>query len=154
MNLVAGDLEPTAGDARRSIKLRVGRYAQHFVDALSMEDTPVEYLRSRYGSMRKEDGSELKEHDVRAMLGRFGLAGHHHHQVHVLATRLFLTVVAVWRGRPSADPSALWCALRRCVGLLHACGKQMCTYMKSMLLCYKNVDKCSAIICILASWRL
>jgi ATP-binding cassette, subfamily F, member 1 len=81
MNLVAGDLEPTLGDARRSIKLRVGRYNQHFVDALSMEDTPVEYLMRTYGHMRKQDDTELKEHDVRSMLGKFGLAGHHHHQV-------------------------------------------------------------------------
>ena len=81
MNLVAGDLEPTNGDARRSAKLRIGRYAQHFVDALSMDDTPVEYLLRTYGHMRKEDDTELKEYDVRAMLGKFGLAGHHHHQV-------------------------------------------------------------------------
>lgn len=81
MNLVAGDLEPTVGDARRSFRLRVGRYAQHFVDALSMEDTPVEYLLRTYGHIRKEDDTELKEYDVRAMLGKFGLAGHHHHQV-------------------------------------------------------------------------
>lgn len=81
MNLVAGDLEPTDGEARRSIKLRVGRYAQHFVDALEMDDTPVEYLMRTWGHIRKEDDTELKEHDVRAMLGKFGLAGHHHHQV-------------------------------------------------------------------------
>lgn len=81
MNLIAGDLEPTQGDARRSIKLRVGRYAQHFVDALEMDDTPVEYLLRTWGHMRKDDDTELKEYDVRAMLGKFGLAGHHHHQV-------------------------------------------------------------------------
>lgn len=81
MNLIAGDLEPVEGEARRSIKLRIGRYAQHFVDALGMDDTPVEYLLRTYGHMRKDDDTELKEYDVRAMLGKFGLAGHHHHQV-------------------------------------------------------------------------
>jgi ATPase subunit of ABC transporter with duplicated ATPase domains len=80
MNLIAGDMEPTEGFARRSNKLRVGRYAQHFVDALSMEDTPVEYLMRTYGHIRKPDDTELKEYDVRAMLGKFGLSGHHHHQ--------------------------------------------------------------------------
>lgn len=40
----AGDLEPTSGESRRSPKLRVGRYNQHFVDALSMDVNPVEYL--------------------------------------------------------------------------------------------------------------
>ena len=43
-----GDLEPTEGDARRSHTLRVGRYAQHFVDALQMDSNPVEYLLNKY----------------------------------------------------------------------------------------------------------
>jgi hypothetical protein len=51
------------------------------VDALEMDDTPIEYLQRSFGHMRKEDGTELKEYDIRAMLGKFGLAGHHHHQV-------------------------------------------------------------------------
>lgn len=44
MNLIAGDLEPVAGESRRNRKLRVGRYAQHFVDTLRMDESPVEYL--------------------------------------------------------------------------------------------------------------
>lgn len=44
MNLLSGDLEPSSGESRRSHKLRIGRYAQHFVDALSMDVNPVEYL--------------------------------------------------------------------------------------------------------------
>jgi ATPase subunit of ABC transporter with duplicated ATPase domains len=44
----AGDLEPTHGEQRKSHKLRIGRYAQHFVDALQMDDTPVEYLERRF----------------------------------------------------------------------------------------------------------
>ena len=48
MNLLSGDLVPTAGEQRRSFKLRVGRYAQHFVDALSMDENPVEYLMTKY----------------------------------------------------------------------------------------------------------
>jgi ATP-binding cassette subfamily F protein 1 len=48
MNLLAGDLQPTHGEQRRSHKLRVGRYAQHFVDALSFDETPVEYLLRRF----------------------------------------------------------------------------------------------------------
>jgi ATPase subunit of ABC transporter with duplicated ATPase domains len=41
-------LQPTEGDARRSHTLRVGRYAQHFVDALQMDENPVEYLLRKY----------------------------------------------------------------------------------------------------------
>ena len=48
MNLLSGDLVPSEGEQRRSFKLRVGRYAQHFVDALSMDENPVEYLMSKY----------------------------------------------------------------------------------------------------------
>ena len=48
MNLLAGDLAPTSGEQRRSHALRVGRYAQHFVDALQMDDTPVEYLMRKF----------------------------------------------------------------------------------------------------------
>ena len=74
MNLLAGDLTPTSGEQRRSHALRIGRYAQHFVDALQMDDTPVEYL------MRKFPTAGLRPEQMRAQLGRFGLAGHHHLQ--------------------------------------------------------------------------
>ncbi len=72
MNLLSGDLEVTHGEQRRSFKLRIGRYAQHFVDALAMDENPVEYLLSKYPESR------LKPEQMRAMLGRFGLSGHHH----------------------------------------------------------------------------
>ena len=48
MNLVAGDLEPVQGESRRNRKLKVGRYAQHFVDTLQMDESPVEYLLHKY----------------------------------------------------------------------------------------------------------
>lgn len=71
MNLLAGDLSPTEGTYRCHPKLRVGRYAQHFVDALSIDQTPLDYLLSRFQGTPTE---------LRAMLGRFGLRGHHHLQ--------------------------------------------------------------------------
>lgn len=70
--LPAGHLEPTAGESRRSHKLRIGRYNQHFVDALAFDENPVEYL------MNKFPEAGLKPEGMRAMLGRFGLSGHHH----------------------------------------------------------------------------
>jgi len=72
MNLLSGDLTPTEGEGRRSQKLRIGRYNQHFVDALSMDVNPVEYL------MTKFPEAGLKPEQMRAMLGKFGLSGHHH----------------------------------------------------------------------------
>lgn len=47
LNLLAGDLQPTKGEVRRSQKLRIGRYPQHpqhFVDLLTMAKNPVQYL--------------------------------------------------------------------------------------------------------------
>jgi energy-coupling factor transporter ATP-binding protein EcfA2 len=67
-----GDLEPTAGESRRSHKLRIGRYNQHFVDALAFDENPVEYLLNKFPE------SGLKPEQMRAMLGRFGLSGQHH----------------------------------------------------------------------------
>ena len=43
MNLLAGDLNPTEGESRRSQKLRVGRYSQHFVDILQVTTLPRMY---------------------------------------------------------------------------------------------------------------
>lgn len=42
LNLLAGDLDPTEGESRRSQKLRIGRYSQHFVDLLTMDENPVQ----------------------------------------------------------------------------------------------------------------
>ena len=75
MNLLAGDLEPTQGDSRRSHKLRIGRYSQHFVDVLAMDENPVQYLMRKY---LKPEGGSYKPEEIRAKLGKFGLPGHNH----------------------------------------------------------------------------
>lgn len=72
LNLLAGDLEPTDGMNRRSQKLRIGRYSQHFVDILQMDETPVSYLLTHFPQSGKAAT------DMRAMLGKFGLPGHNH----------------------------------------------------------------------------
>ena len=72
LNLLAGDLQPSVGEQRRSHKLRVGRYSQHFVDVLQMDENPVEYL------LRLHPTAGLKPEGMRALLGRFGLEGHNH----------------------------------------------------------------------------
>ncbi|CAG9461390.1 unnamed protein product [Pedinophyceae sp. YPF-701] len=74
MNLLSGDLEPTEGFSRRDPKLRIGRYNQHFVDALTMDETPVSYLMNKFPEL-----GYTKE-NMRGMLGRFGLSGAHHLQ--------------------------------------------------------------------------
>eukprot|EP00242_Pyramimonas_sp_CCMP2087_P008992 CAMPEP_0198199776 /NCGR_PEP_ID=MMETSP1445-20131203/2944_1 /TAXON_ID=36898 /ORGANISM="Pyramimonas sp., Strain CCMP2087" /LENGTH=747 /DNA_ID=CAMNT_0043869669 /DNA_START=107 /DNA_END=2350 /DNA_ORIENTATION=+ len=72
LNLLAGDLVPSMGQSRRSHKLRIGRYSQHFVDVLQMDENPVQYLMRLYPTVG------LKPEGMRAMLGKFGLSGHNH----------------------------------------------------------------------------
>ena len=74
LNLLAGDLEPTEGEMRRSHRLRIGRYSQHFVDVLTMDTNPVSYL------LEKFPEEATKPEQMRAILGKFGLAGHNHLQ--------------------------------------------------------------------------
>jgi len=80
MNLLGGDLVPTEGDSRRNPRLRIGRYNQHFVDSLSMEDTPVSYLLGKFEGKVEPGGRPLNAQECRATLGRFGLGGSHHLQ--------------------------------------------------------------------------
>ncbi|KAJ3669433.1 hypothetical protein LUZ60_011383 [Juncus effusus] len=74
LNLLAGDLVPTEGEMRRSQKLRIGRYSQHFVDLLTMEETPVSYLLR----LHPDQEGMSKTEAVRAKLGKFGLPSHNH----------------------------------------------------------------------------
>ncbi|KAK1373450.1 ATP-binding cassette, subfamily F, member 1 [Heracleum sosnowskyi] len=74
LNLLAGDLVPSEGQVGRSKKLRVGRYSQHFVDLLTMEETPVQYLLR----LHSDQEGLSKQEVVRAKLGKFGLPGHNH----------------------------------------------------------------------------
>lgn len=74
LNLIAGDLQPLEGEVRRSQKLRIGRYSQHFVDLLTMEETPVQYLLR----LHPEQEGFSKQEAVRAKLGKFGLPSHNH----------------------------------------------------------------------------
>ncbi|XP_071696656.1 ABC transporter F family member 4 [Rutidosis leptorrhynchoides] len=74
LNLLAGDLNPTQGEVRRSQKLRIGRYSQHFVDLLTMGETPVQYLLR----LHPDQEGFSKQEAVRAKLGKFGLPSHNH----------------------------------------------------------------------------
>jgi len=65
--LVAGQLIPTAGNMSVSGKLRVGYFAQHQVEELIADDTPLQHM-----SRLLKDS---KPGDVRSQLGRFGFSG-------------------------------------------------------------------------------
>ncbi|KAJ7967974.1 ABC transporter F family-like protein [Quillaja saponaria] len=74
LNLLAGDLVPSEGEVRRSQKLRIGRYSQHFVDLLTMDETPVQYILR----LHPDQEGLSKQEAVRAKLGKFGLPSHNH----------------------------------------------------------------------------
>ncbi len=39
-----GDLTPTDGEARRNLRLKIGRFDQHSGEHLTAEESPAEYL--------------------------------------------------------------------------------------------------------------
>jgi len=63
--LIADRLTPCAGSIVRSTKLRIGYFAQHQVDELHLDETPLEHLRRL-----RPDPTPAK---LRAMLGGFGI---------------------------------------------------------------------------------
>ncbi|GJT62020.1 ABC transporter F family member 4 [Tanacetum coccineum] len=74
LKLITGELNPTDGESRKSQKLRIGRYSQHFEDTLTFSETPVQYLLRHYPD---QEGCS-KQEAVRTMLGQFGLPSHNH----------------------------------------------------------------------------
>ena len=44
LKLLLGDLEPTKGECRRNLRLKVGRFDQHSGEHLTAEESPAEYL--------------------------------------------------------------------------------------------------------------
>ncbi|CAL5070364.1 unnamed protein product [Urochloa decumbens] len=72
LNLLSGELVPTEGEARRSHKLRIGLYSQHFCDSLPKDKTAVKYLLERHPHLESKPG------EARAMLGKFGLPKENH----------------------------------------------------------------------------
>jgi len=69
LKLIMGDLEPTKGESRKNLRLKIGRYDQHSGEHLTAEESPTEYL------MRLFD---LPVEKSRKQLGSFGLQSHAH----------------------------------------------------------------------------
>ena len=64
VKLMASELIPTLGDIRPHGHLKLGRFTQHFIDVLDLEQTPLEFFTEKYPN----DAREV----VRGYLGRFG----------------------------------------------------------------------------------
>ena len=69
LKLLMGDLNPSEGEVRRNLRLKVGRFDQHSGEHLTAEESPAEYL------MRLFD---LPTEKARKALGSFGLQSHAH----------------------------------------------------------------------------
>jgi ATP-binding cassette, subfamily F, member 3 len=65
--LLAGQLKPMAGGVRASGKLRVGYFAQHQIEELVPDETPLQHM-TRWLPAAKPG-------EVRGQLGRFGFSG-------------------------------------------------------------------------------
>merc|ERR1719232_875453 len=69
LKLLLGDLEPTKGECRRNLRLKVGRFDQHSGEHLTAEESPTEYLMRLFN---------LPVEKARKQLGSFGLQSHAH----------------------------------------------------------------------------
>jgi len=72
LKLIIGKIDPISGEVTRNRKLVIGRFSQHFVDQLTMDKNPVEYLTSLFPTKNPQE--------IRSMLGRVGLPGANHLQ--------------------------------------------------------------------------
>ena len=67
IKLLSGDLAPLSGELAYSQGVKIGYFAQHQLETLRVNDTPLEHL-SRLAS-------DAKEQELRSYLGRFGFNG-------------------------------------------------------------------------------
>ena len=73
LNVLAGGLEKLSGQITRSKKLRIGYYAQHQVDALQMDSTPLSLIAK--ASKSSELKIEVTEQKMKNFLGGFDFHG-------------------------------------------------------------------------------
>jgi len=74
LKLISKDLIPNNGDDKvyHNNRLRIGYYHQHSIDTLPLDQTPIEHIKSL--------DPELKDQDIRKMLGSIGIEGKLHTQ--------------------------------------------------------------------------
>ena len=69
LKLLMADITPTRGEARRNLRLKVGRFDQHSGEHLTADESPSEYLMRLFN---------LPVEKSRKQLGSFGLQSHAH----------------------------------------------------------------------------
>jgi len=65
---MTGELQPTKGQIKRNMHLKVSRFTQHFEDKLDLSKTPMDYFKQ---DLMPTEPIET----IRCLLGRFGCSG-------------------------------------------------------------------------------
>lgn len=73
LNLLTGDLVPTDGMVRRHHHLKISKYAQHFVEELPLDKSPLGYMLEEFPI--DFEGKVFTPEKMRSILGRFGITG-------------------------------------------------------------------------------
>eukprot|EP00934_Nitzschia_sp_Nitz4_P000285 Nitzschia sp. Nitz4//scaffold10_size219509//63420//65655//NITZ4_001413-RA/size219509-augustus-gene-0.268-mRNA-1//-1//CDS//3329532875//285//frame0 len=74
IKLMTGELNPTKGQIKRNMHLKISRFTQHFEDKLDLEMTPLDYFKQKLMPQEPID-------KIRSLLGRFGCSGDQQQQV-------------------------------------------------------------------------
>lgn len=69
LKLMVGEIDSTDGRVQRHSHLKLAKYSQHSNDQLNMEQTPIEYMGTRFPQLK------LDTDGWRRQLGRFGVSG-------------------------------------------------------------------------------
>lgn len=69
LKLLMGDIQPTSGEVRKNLRLKIGRFDQHSGEHLTAEESAAEYLMRLFN---------LPVEKARKQLGSFGLQSHAH----------------------------------------------------------------------------
>ena len=88
LKLLMGDIEPTKGEARQNLRLKIGRFDQHSGEHLTAAESPTEYLMRLFDlpveKARKQLGKEfcckvfIRIAILGLVSGSFGLQSHAH----------------------------------------------------------------------------
>ena len=64
LKLLMGDLEPTKGESRKNLRLKIGRFDQHSGEHLTADETPAEYLMRLFNLPVEKVGGFSLDHYV------------------------------------------------------------------------------------------
>jgi ATP-binding cassette subfamily F protein 3 len=71
MKLLAGELAPLSGKRTEARDLRIGYFAQHQLEQLSVSESPLTHLKRLGG----QSAARATEQELRSFLGKFGFSG-------------------------------------------------------------------------------